>query len=122
MFVPGEVHCLVSSRSQTMSLTDSQVAVLREVISGKNVFGPKSGSDEDMNAFQVVAEEVIELCENGYLTGCRPNRESNTGKIDLVFVTGITALGRRSVQASPATINAQTNAEQHLPCPRCNHS
>ena len=41
-----------------MPLTRSQVELLREVIAGKTVFGPKSGSDEDMAAFQVLAEEI----------------------------------------------------------------
>ena len=107
-----------------MSFTDSQVELLREVIAGKTVFGPKSDSDEDMNAFQVLAEEIIELCENGYLTGCHPNRESRTGRrqIDLISVEGITASGRRSVQGSPDTTTPRTNDDQIVPCPRCNHS
>lgn len=107
-----------------MSLTNSQVELLREVIAGKTVFGPKSRSDEDMNAFQVLAEEIIELCELGYLTGCRPHRESSTGKrqIDLISVAGITASGRRSVQASSNPAMPQTNDDQNVPCPKCNHS
>src|SRR5437588_6916733 len=98
-----------------MTLTNSQIELLREVIDGKTVFGPKSASDEDMNTFQILAEEIIELCENGYLTGCRPNRESRTGKrqIDLISVAGITASGRRSVQASPNTSTPQTNDDQN---------
>ena len=97
---------------------------MREVIGGKTVFGPKSASDEGMNAFQILAEEIIELCENGYLTGCRPNRESRTGKrqIDLISVAGITAAGRRAVQASPNTTDLQRNDDQDTFCPKCNHS
>jgi serine/threonine protein kinase len=107
-----------------MPLTNSQIELLREVIGGKTVFGPKSASDEDMNAFQILAEEIIELCENGYLTGCRPHRESSTGKrqIDLISVAGITASGRRSAQASPNTTTPQNNVDQDTFCPKCNHS
>src|SRR5258705_13937870 len=105
-----------------MALTSSQIELLREIIAGKKLFGPKSGSDEDLNAFQFLAEEIVELCENGYITGCRPNRESQRGQIDLVFVAGTTALGRRIAQASPATNTTQTNADPHVPCPKCNHS
>jgi hypothetical protein len=107
-----------------MSLTDSQVESLREVIAGKTVFSPKSRSDEDMAAFQVLAEEIIELCEYGYLIGCRPHRESSTGKrqIDLISVAGITASGRRSVQASPNVTNPQTTDQHDVYCPKCNHS
>jgi|SRR5215831_12416880 len=107
-----------------MPLTNSQVDLLREVIAGKTVFGPKSGSDEDMDAFQVLAEEIVELCENGYLIGCRPHRESSTGKrqIDLISVAGITASGRRSVQASSNTATPRTNDDQNTLCPKCNHS
>src|SRR5207253_253988 len=77
-----------------------------------------------MNAFQFLAEEIIELCENGYLTGCHPNRESSTGRrqIDLISVEGITASGRRSVQSSPNTTKSQTSDEPDVFCPKCNHS
>lgn len=107
-----------------MSLTNSQLELLREVIAGKTVFGAKSGSDEDMNAFQVLAEEIIELCENGYLTGCRPHRESRTAKrqIDLISVAGITAPGRRSAHASESTTKSQNTNDQDINCPKCNHS
>ena len=50
-----------------------------------------------MQAFQVVAEILIELGKDEYLEDVRPHRELQTGKdyVDLVMVRGVTAKGRR---------------------------
>jgi serine/threonine protein kinase len=106
-----------------MTPTNTQIELLREVIGGKTVFVPKSGSDEDMNAFQVLAEELIELGENNYLTGCRAHRESHTGKsqIDHVMVVGVTAKGRRLAQAVPTPTSPDMNDATGVLCPNCNH-
>ena len=63
-----------------MTVTSTQIQLLREVIGGKSVFSPNSGSDRDLNAFQLLAEELLELDENDYITGCRSHHESRTGK------------------------------------------
>ena len=107
----------------TMTPTNTQIDLLREVIGGKNVFSPTGNSAEEMNAFQVVAEELIELCENDYLRGCRPHHESYTGKrqIDRVRVAGVTAKGRRLLQAVQAFTPSKANDDQRLLCPHCNH-
>jgi len=77
-----------------MDPTTTQIDLLREVINGKIIFGPKGNSVDDINSFQVEAEELIELGERNLLTGCRPKRESYTGKQQIVrvLVAGVTVL------------------------------
>jgi hypothetical protein len=105
-----------------MTPTSAQIELLREVARGRNVFGPKSDSNADVESFQILAEEVIELCDNNFLTGCSPKRESYSGKgqIVRVLVAGLTAAGRRLVQ-STARITSDENVEGVV-CPNCEHS
>lgn len=104
-----------------MAPTNSQIKLLREVIAGKTVFTPASKSVDDMNAFQVQAEELIGLFDEGYLTDCRAHRESHTGKqqIDLVVVVGVTAKGRRLSQSPPLSTQIEINDDQGFRCPQC---
>ena len=105
-----------------MDPTTTQIDLLREVIDGKKVFAPKSDSVDDLNSFQVEAEELIELGENNLLTGYRAKRESYTGKQQIVrvLVAGVTAEGRRLVQSPIAT--KPRDEARSVSCPNCNHS
>ena len=105
-----------------MDPTTTQIDLLREVIDGKKIFAPKSDSLDDMNLFQVEAEELIELGDRNLLTGCRPKRESYTGKQQIVrvLVAGVTAEGRRLVQSLAAT--KPRDDAGSVTCPNCNHS
>lgn len=105
-----------------MDPTTTQIDLLREVIEGKKIFAPKSESVADMNSFQVEAEELMELGERNLLTGCRPKRESYTGKRQIVrvLVAGVTAEGRRLIQSLSAT--KPVDNAGGVNCPNCNHS
>jgi serine/threonine protein kinase len=105
-----------------MTPTLSQIELLIEVIGGRKVFAPKSNSEADIESFQILAEELIELGENNFLTGCRPKRESYSGKgqIVRVLVAGLTAAGRRLVESGAAP--AADENSQGVACPNCNHS
>lgn len=105
-----------------MDPTTTQIDLLREVIAGKKIFAPRSDSVDDMNSFQVEAEELIELGEKDLLTGCRSKRESYTGKQQIVrvLVAGVTAEGRRLVQSLAAT--KPRDDAGSVTCPNCNHS
>lgn len=122
LFSEASLHHVWYDVPLTMTPTNTQIELLREVSGGRTVFVPKSNSAEDMSAFQVLAEELIELGDTDYLSGCRTHRESHTGKrqIDRVVVAGITAKGRRS--AAPIPIPSTTSDEQGVLCPNCNHS
>ena len=106
-----------------MNPTATQLNLLREIEDGKRAFQANSRSEEDEKAFQPQAEELIELGEDGYLSGCTPNRETSTGKgyIDFVFVGGLTAKGRRILQELAATErNGEESAD--LSCSACHHT
>lgn len=67
--------------------------LLEAVASGRRGFQPTEGG---LDAFQSVAELIIEAGDSGYLEGVNPHKESHTGRrlYAVVMVKGLTEAGK----------------------------
>jgi hypothetical protein len=82
-------------------MTETQLALLRDIAEGQLFFSPKGNSIEEYSAFQTVADALARLEALGYIRKCELRYESKTGRrfIDQVVVrNGLTALGRKFVR------------------------
>jgi len=94
------------------SLSRSQREALGRVAAGERLFKPAMDGDmtDASDAFQPLAENLIELGENGLLMGVQASRESRTGKhnIETVSIEGLSAKGRRALKHDQSVNSEQS--------------
>jgi hypothetical protein len=63
------------------TMTEEQLALLREVAAGKRTFRCASNAEGPLRKFQAVADDLLRLEAAGYVAGCEAGRRRSRGSV-----------------------------------------